>query len=106
MVLVLAVAACGGSGHRHLRTHSRTVIHIDRELHWTALTKSVAGVSIGTRAAEVRSRFGPPLSTNDREGKLTCWWYNADQADTSTDGVGFCMNVQQRVARIIPAVHG
>ena len=68
------------------------------------LTESVLGISRGTEASEVRSRLGRPINENRRRG-LTCSWYRAEQPDSAIDGLGFCVSPNQRVKRILLAVH-
>jgi hypothetical protein len=106
LALIVAVAGCGSSARIRV---SRGVIHVDRGVQFTALTKSVGSIKIGTPSAVVRSRLGVP-EKKDPTGAagaagLVCWWYRAEQPNSSLDGLGFCLNSQQRVERIVLAEH-
>src|SRR5436190_21933918 len=94
-----AVAAGCGSGSRS--SFSGGTIHLGRGAQ---APTSVMGIKAGTSSAEVRGQLGAPVNTN-HDGGLNCWWYRADQPDSSVDGIGFCMTPARRVGRIIWSVH-
>jgi hypothetical protein len=101
LLLVAVTAGCGSSTKVSV---SGGVIHINRGVQTSSLAKSVLGITKGTGAAVVHSRFGRPANVNRAHG-LTCSWYRAEQKDSSIDGLGFCFGPKQRVERIMFSVH-
>jgi hypothetical protein len=65
---------------------------------------SALGITVGAPSADVRDQLGAPMNTKP-DGGLNCWWYRADQPNSSVDGIGFCMTPAGRVGRITLSVH-
>jgi hypothetical protein len=108
-VLLVVLTGCGsGGGARPVpRTGSVKFVNGAFEFHGAVPADwyKELGVKIGTPASAVRARFGRPVSRNhDALPGLTCWWYPIRGAPG--DAQGFCMNVANRVRRIIGSVHG
>jgi len=92
------------------RTGHRKTIEIPPNARASALNSGVEGVRRGTDAATVLAVFGEPFAKvlGSIHGKHeTCWAYHALQAGHPyIDGLDFCLDEQQKVARIGLGVHG
>ena len=103
-VILLACCAAtvaAGCGSTNRSTLSSRTIHLGQGVQ---APTSVLGIKAGTSSAEVRDQLGAPMNTNHERG-LSCWWYRADQPNSSVDGIGFCMTPAGRVGRITWSVH-
>ena len=107
MVLLACCAAtvAAGCGSSSRSTASGPVsdgtIHLGRNVE---MPPSVLGIKVGTSSADVRAQLGAPIRVN-KVGSLSCWWYRADQPNSSVDGIAFCMSPTHRVGQITWSVH-
>jgi len=100
-----AVAVAAGCGSTKRSTVASHTIHLGPALAGGFQEPtSVVGITAGTASAVVRDRLGDPMNTI-RESGQNCWWYRADQPNSSVDGVAFCMTPAGRVGRITLSVH-
>ena len=109
VLLLVLVCALSLAGCDWGKTHSEAeledgLIEIDQAVRPSDLLDGVLGIGRGTPASVVRARLGTPFA-KVRSGRGTCWAYRAHQAGTSVDALGFCINKQQRVRRILIGVH-
>ncbi len=97
-----AAAGCGSGSHSTASGPvSRGTIHLSQD---TQMTQSALGIKAGTSSADVRAQLGAPINVREMGGQ-SCWWYRADQPNSSVDGIAFCMTPTHRVARITWSVH-
>src|SRR5438309_289626 len=100
-VCCAATVATGCGSSSRSTSAGGTIIHLGRGVQ---APTSVMGIKAGASSDAVRAQLGAPTNTNHEQG-LNCWWYRADQPNSSVDGIGFCMTPARRVGRIIWSVH-